>query len=151
MEVVTTRTIALLTTDVKTKIYCRQQRDENITAKMLARRSNAMWDILLAAGEAGKALAGNILTTKSIRLQTEYMDTRKTRIILHGLLTYITEDHMGVYFLLYGLVNEVSTVKKKKSGLATSLTLLVVTLTRKNFKDVPNALKCGGRNIYVVV
>lgn len=62
---------------------------------------------------------------------------------------YITEEHMGFFFSLYGLINEVSAVKKK-SGLATN-DELVVTLTRKDFNDVPNVLKCGRRNIYVVV
>lgn len=44
----------------------------NITAKVLAKWSNAMWNILLASKEAAKELAGGILTTKSVRLHTEY-------------------------------------------------------------------------------
>lgn len=51
----------------------------NIAAKVLAWRSNAMWSILLAIGEAAKALAGNVLTTKSLRLLSVYIGTRKTR------------------------------------------------------------------------
>lgn len=45
----------------------------NIGAKTLACCSKAMWDILLPIEEVAKSLAGNILTTKSVRLQTEYM------------------------------------------------------------------------------
>lgn len=46
----------------------------NLAPRVLARRSNAMWDILLANEEA-KKLAGTILMTKAVRLQTEYMGT----------------------------------------------------------------------------
>lgn len=73
------------------------------TSKVLARRSNAMWD--MAAEEEAKTLDGNVLTIKSIRLQTEYIGTRETSITLHGVLMYITEDHLGAYFSIYGLVD----------------------------------------------
>lgn len=45
----------------------------HIGTKILARRSNALWDILLATKEEAKMLAGSTLITKSIRLQSEYM------------------------------------------------------------------------------
>lgn len=67
------------------------------------------------------------------------MCTRKTRITLH-------RGPSGAYFLNYGLVGEVSAVKRK-SGISTSDVEIMITLTRKKFNDVPN----GGRNIYVVV
>lgn len=89
----------------------------NIAAKVLACRSNVGYPA--TTEEAAKALAGNALTTKSIRLQTEYMGTRKTRITLHGVPMYITEDHLGTYFSSYGLVDGVSAAKGK-SGLTTS-------------------------------
>lgn len=40
--------------------------------------SNALWDVLLATEEEAKMLAGRTLTTKTVRLQTEYMGTRQT-------------------------------------------------------------------------
>lgn len=100
------RTISLLTTDVKTKIFIDVNREMieevlkilNIAVKVSARRSNAMWDILLTTEEA---LAGNVLTTKCFRLQTENMGTKKTRIALHGLPMSITEDYLGVFFLTF--------------------------------------------------
>lgn len=56
----------------------------NVSPRVLARRSNALWDILLANEEEAKKLAGSILTTKTVRMQTEYMGTRKTRVTVHG-------------------------------------------------------------------
>lgn len=98
MEAINTRTIYLLTTDVKTRKLIGVSRDLmeeslmsfNIGAKVLTHRSNDMWDLLLVTEEAVKSLTGNILTTKSVRLQTEYTGTQKTRITLHGVLMYIT-------------------------------------------------------------
>lgn len=77
LKAVVTRTISLLTTDAKTReLICvsRETMKEvlksiNIGTKVLAKRSNAMADIMLATVEAAKRLAGNILTTKSVRLQ----------------------------------------------------------------------------------
>lgn len=42
-----------------------------VAPKLLARRSNAMWDILLANVEEAKTLAESILITKSVRLQID--------------------------------------------------------------------------------
>lgn len=91
MEAINTRTIS----DIKTRkliAITKETMEEslnalNMAAKLLARRLNAMWNVLLTAEEAAKALAGNI---KSLRLQNEYMGTRKTRIILHEVPMYIT-------------------------------------------------------------
>lgn len=74
----------------------------NIMPKILAQRSNAIWDILLATMEESKALDGSILTTKWVRLQTEYLDTRKTKIMLG----YILEDQLGAFFAQYEQVGE---------------------------------------------
>lgn len=59
MEVVNKRTIFLLNTD----------------AKILARISNAMWDVLLESEDEVKSLAKSIMAIKAIRIQTEYMGT----------------------------------------------------------------------------
>lgn len=56
---------------------------------MLVKRSNATRDILLVSEEAVKELAGIILTTKSVGLQTEYMGIQKTRVTLHRVIMVI--------------------------------------------------------------
>lgn len=43
----------------------------NTAPKVLANRSNAMWDILLPTEPETKQLAGNALATAAVRLQTE--------------------------------------------------------------------------------
>lgn len=82
LEAVLTRTITLLMTDVKTRkltdvsreIMEEALKNLNIASKVLTRRVNTMLDILLTTVKETKALAGSILTTKSVRLQTEYLD-----------------------------------------------------------------------------
>lgn len=118
----------------------------NIAAKVLAWRSNAMWSILLAIGEAAKALAGNVLTTKSLRLLSVYIGTRKTRCPRASLRTI----GGGGFFFEYGPAEEISTVRSK-SGIATRDVELMVTLTRNRFNEVPKVITCGGQNICVVV
>lgn len=56
-----------------------------IGPKILARRSNAFWAILLATDEEAKQLAESTLAKKSVRLQTEYMGTRRTKVTVHGM------------------------------------------------------------------
>lgn len=81
-----------MTTDIKSRKLTGVNREAmeealeslNIRAKVLARRSNAMWDILLSTEDAEKSLANNILTTKSVGLHSEYMGTRKTKVTLLG-------------------------------------------------------------------
>lgn len=97
----------------------------NIAAKVLARRSNAIWDVLLATEESAMALASNILTIKSLHLQIEYMGTWKTQITLHGVPMYITGD----FFSDYRPVEEVSSIKSR-AGITTS-----------NF-EVKNIMRC---------
>lgn len=71
LEAVAIRTISLLTTDVKTLIVVSRDNMEeslkcpSIAAKVLAKRSKAMWNILLGDKKAAEKLAGSILTTKS--------------------------------------------------------------------------------------
>lgn len=85
MEVITTRTISLLKADVNTRkciAVTRHMMEEalNIGAKVLNRRSNVVWDILLTTEEIAKI---------------EYTGTRKILITLHGVHLYITENHLG--------------------------------------------------------
>lgn len=51
-------------------------KDLKIGPKMLAKRSYAIWNILLATEEEAKQLAGIIIMAKAVRLQTEYMATQ---------------------------------------------------------------------------
>lgn len=103
-----------------------------------------MWDILLTTEDAVKSLAGNILTTKSVRLQTEYMGIRKTVAL------YITADHLRFSFAKFGEVADVWFVKSK-ADIATGDFEIMATLSGKNFMDIPNVLICAGRPICVVV
>lgn len=86
MEAVNTKRISLLMTDVELRKFIGVSREGmeetlknlNIRVKVLARRSNTMWDVLLVSEEEAKSLAGSILAMKAVRLQTEYMGTWKT-------------------------------------------------------------------------
>lgn len=77
LEVMATRTISLLITDDKTQKLIGASRETmeetlkclNIAAKLLAKCSNAMWNILLVSEVAGKELAGSI-HIKKLRFQT---------------------------------------------------------------------------------
>lgn len=63
---------------------------------MSAKQSNVMWNILLATEKAAKELAGSILTTESVSLQTEYMGTRKMTLPLET-LTVTFKNLLGVH------------------------------------------------------
>lgn len=99
------RTISLLTTHIKThkfiginrKILEEALKSLKIGSKILARRSNATWDILLATENAAKDLAGSILIIKAVRLQTEYLGTRKPKVTLYSVTLYISVDHLGLF------------------------------------------------------
>lgn len=69
----------------------------NIGAKVLTHRSNTMWDILLPMEDVAKSLTGNIPTSKSVGLQTEYMGCRKTEVALHGVPLYISVYLLGFF------------------------------------------------------
>lgn len=103
MKAVNTRTISLVTTDVKEEYGVNREGMEdalkslNISLKVLAKKNNVCWDILMVSKEEAKALVRTILTTKAVKLQTECMVTRKTHINLHGVLMFISEDHLRAF------------------------------------------------------
>lgn len=152
------KTVSLLTSDIKSRKLIGVSRETmeevlkvlQISPKVLARRSNAMWDILLPTEQDAKQIAGNILTTKNLRLQTEYMDTRRTRITVHGVPVDVSTDRMGAYFSKFGSVEEVKAITGK-SGIATGDIELQVTITRSSFMEIPNVLLCRERRMLVVV
>lgn len=148
----------MLTSDVKTHKLIGVSREcmeealkvLNIHPKILARRSNALWDLLLASEEQAKTLAGSVLFTKSIRLQTEYMGTCRTRVTIHGVPVDITTNRMGAFFTKYGEVNEVKALSSK-SGIETGDMEVQITLDQHNFREIPNTLVCRKRKMLVVV
>lgn len=83
-------------------------------------------------------MTGNILTAISVRMQTVYMGSRKTKITLHGMPIDITGDHFGDYFSQYESVGYVSSITDK-AGIATGDFELQVKVT------------CCGRLIFFVV
>lgn len=123
LDAANTRIISLLTTNVKAQKFIRVSRETmeealkslNIVPKVKARRSNAMWDILQATEQEAKQLARSILKSKAVRLQTEYMGTRKSKITIHRVPIDISKDRMGAFFSKYGQVDDVSTVISKSS------------------------------------
>lgn len=112
--------------------------------KLLARRSNAMWDVLLAKAEEQSHWRNKGGET------SEYVGTRKSQITLHGVPMYITNDHLGAFIAKYSQVEEVSAVRSR-AGIATSDYEVMVIMTRKDFLEVPNVLKCDTRSIFVMV
>lgn len=113
----------------------------NIAPKVLARRSNAMWDILLGKEVEAKQLAGSVLSTTSIRLQTEYMGIRWTKITVPEVPVNICENCMGAFFSKFGQVEEVNAYISK-SGINMGDMVLYVTLTWQAFGEIPNILMC---------
>lgn len=88
---VTTMIISLLMTDVKTCKLVGVSREAIEEAFKSLTRPNVIWDILLATKDESKQIAGNILMTKALWLQTEYMGTHRTRISLLWVPMDITE------------------------------------------------------------
>lgn len=118
----------------------------NIAAKILARRTNEIWDILLGTEQEAKQLARSVLSDTSIRLQTKYMGTRGTKLTVHGVPADICEEPMGAFFLNFGRVDEVN-VPINKFGITTGDMVLQVTLTRKAFWEISNILMCRERRM----
>lgn len=87
LDSLNTKSITLLTTDVKTRkligvnmeIIEKAIKNLNIRAISLARRIRAISVILLTSQNAAISLTGSIMATKSVKLQTKYLGTRKTK------------------------------------------------------------------------
>lgn len=152
LNAVTTRTISLLTSDVKTRKLIGVSREAveealkylQIVPKILAKRSNVMWDL------EAKKLAGSFLMTKSLWLQTEYVGTRQTRVTLHGEPMDINVDYVGAFFAMYGQVEEVARMTSKV-GVPSGNFAVQVILDRTKFQEIPDILLCRGGKIFVVV
>lgn len=152
LETTNTKAISLLTMDVKTRRLIgvnwetleEALKSLNIWAKVLVTISNAMLDVLLVIEYAPKSLTGSILTTKLVNMETEYMRTKKTKVILYGVPLYISEDLLGHFFAKFGEFADVSSIRSK-TGIATGDVEIMVTLTGKVFIEIPSVLICRGR------
>lgn len=106
LNVVNTRTISLLTTDGKIWKFNGVSRETmeqalnclKIGPKMLARKSNAILDILLASEQEAKQLVRSVLMSKVVRLQSEYMGTHRMKIAIHCVPGDISEDRICLFF-----------------------------------------------------
>lgn len=86
LEAVNTRIITLTRTMEETL------KSLHIAPKVLCKRSNAMWDLLLGTEEDAKRLAESVLSTAAVCLQMEYMGTWQTKITVHGVSVDICKD-----------------------------------------------------------
>lgn len=102
----------------------------NNVVKMLVRRTNAIWNIFLTSKEEARSLAGSILTTKSVRMQIEYMGIRRIKITLYGMTMDVEEDLVRLFFTNYGQVEEDI--------------ILQLTTSHKCFLKIPDTLICQG-------
>lgn len=83
---------SLLTADVKNRKLIGVTREPmeqamksfNIPVSVLCKRNNTILDILVGKKETAGKLSENLLTTKSVWLQTKYMGPRKTNITFHS-------------------------------------------------------------------
>lgn len=83
------------------------------------------------------------MRTKTLRLQTEYMDNCRARVTLHSVPMYIKDDHVGDFFTLYDQVDEVAWILSK-SGVPTGDFLVQVILDRSKFQEIPDILMYRG-------
>lgn len=94
--------------------------------------------------------AESTLDTKSIRLQTEYIRTRRTQITVLGVSVDISVHRLPAYFEQYGEV-ETLLASVSKAEIATGEFVLYRTLTRKNFGEILNTLICLERIMLLIV
>lgn len=79
-----------------------------------------------------KSLTDSVLTTKPVWLLSEYMGTRKTRVMLDGVPMDLTVERLGVFFKFCS-------------------DYMWITMSRKKFMDILDKLFCYGRNILGIV
>lgn len=115
----------------------------NIGSKVLVRRSNVMWDILLQ--DVAKSLAGSILTAKSVRLQTEYMGTRKTRIRYTGCPCTLPRTIWIVYCQIWK--GRGCLIHQQQSGHCHRRLCLAGENDQQMFLNIPYVLPCCDRSM----
>lgn len=107
-----------------------------------------MWDLLLSSEQEAKLLTGSILSPSSLRLQTEYMGIRKTKITVHGVSVDICGDRMGAFFRKYRQVDEMSALRRK-TGITTGDIVLHLVSTRQ-FSGHHKCFEMPGKRMLVV-
>lgn len=98
----------------------------DIPARVLCKRINAMWDILLNKKQW------------------------KIKITVHGVHVETTNDHLEAYFSQFESVEDVTSILSK-SGIAAGDFEIHMTMTRKGFIDIPDTLLCRGKQIYIIM
>lgn len=130
LEAVNARIASLLITDVTTRGLIGvsgEKLEESLKIlkshpKLSTRRTNAMCDNILPTEQ-------QVRVSWIIRLQTGYMETRRTRNTVKGVPVDICEYRMEAFFLKYGKVEALISI----SGIATGDMELQVTMNRKGF------------------
>lgn len=121
VEVISTKIISLLTTNIKSRKLISVKRDGmvealkslNIGVKVLARRTNAMWDILLVSEEKAKSFHWGHSGNKGRKAANVEHGHQKDQITLHRVSMYIKEEHLGIFLMRYRCIEEVSSVKSR--------------------------------------
>lgn len=60
-----------------------------------------------------KSMTGSVLTTKSLRLKIEHLDTWRTVVTLHSVPMDLMEERLGVFFSRFGQVGDVLAASSK--------------------------------------
>lgn len=110
----------------------------NNAAKVLAKWSNAMWDILLAS-EVGRECPHHKIGEAANQVYGHPQEQDNASQIAHGYL----QGPSGCLFSHYESVRDVT--------LDTRDFVFQVTVTHKNFLDIPYMLMCWGQNILFIV
>lgn len=113
----------------------------------MSRRSNAIWDILLAIEEEARRLAGSTLTTKTVSKRNIWIQDGQ---ILPSMDSRWTLGRIGCFFPPIRPTEEVA-AKVSKAGICTGDFVLQVTLTKKSFTEIPNILRCRDKIMSIVV
>lgn len=105
-----------------------------IQTKVLARRSNAMWDILLVNEEQSKKCCrqriNNKVSTSANRIHGHSKDQSDPTRGAHG----YNREEVGVFEQV-----DVSAIVSK-AGIATAEFILQITMSRKEFNNIPDIL-----------
>lgn len=136
LETVNTKIISLLTTNIKSSKLIGSSREImedalkclNIGTKVLTRRSNAMWDILLQTEDVAKVLTGSILQLS--QWSWLYGNKKDYSNATRYIFIYF-EDHLGLFVAQFGEVANVSSIKGK-AAIATGDVEIMVTVSIKN-------------------
>ena len=121
-----------------------------VPARYYYRRSFATWDVLLPSKEVAEKLCRTDLRTARLRLQPEYMGRRVLKIRINNVPPQIEEDHLGAFLAAYGTVESATTVRGKM-GVPVGEHIFMVSLHRKDFDKIPDAIIYGDQKLTVML